>query len=97
MKRALLLAVLLSGCNAGPKPLEKGDAVLIDDGSKEVLVWTEKPKEGERAPSILIPGGSRGIFLDAQPDGGLVRVKLDRGPVAWVASICITPDGVRTK
>lgn len=97
MKRALLLAVLLTGCNAGPKPLEKGDAILIDSGSGEVLVWTEEPDGKDRAESALIPCGSRAVFLDAQPDGGLVRAKLDRGPVVWIASAWVVPDGVRAK
>lgn len=97
MRRALLLAVLLAGCNAGSKPLAKGDPVLVDDGGKEVLVWMDRPRDGERTESALIPGGSRATFLDTDPRGGLVRVKLDRGPVVWVASGWIAPDSVRTK
>ncbi len=70
MRRALLLAVLLAGCNAGPKPLAKGDPVLVDSGGKDVLVWTENPKHKDRADSIIIAGGSRAIFLDAEPAEG---------------------------
>lgn len=97
MRRALLLAVLLAGCNAEPKPLAKGDPVLVDSGGKDVLVWTENPKHKDRADSIIIAGGSRAIFLDAEPAEGLVRIKLDRGPVGWVPTDWIAPDGVRTK